>query len=87
LSFDLKDLILGFIPSQKDLLPLAFTSRSWHSLIVPRHSEYRELRLSSARPEVWAHLAHRADLASNIRNVCISEHTAISETYPKTLVE
>ncbi|TFK36142.1 hypothetical protein BDQ12DRAFT_687343 [Crucibulum laeve] len=88
LSFDVKDLILSLIPTREELLPLAFASRSWYSLIVPRHTEYRKLHLSFAHPEVWAHLAERADLASNIREVRLGKWNpqAEKEIYSKTVV-
>ncbi|KAJ7702247.1 hypothetical protein B0H17DRAFT_137957 [Mycena rosella] len=95
LPFDIIDLIISAIPSHRDLVSLAAVSTTCKDLIIPRHTEYRRLRLEAPHPEVWAHLAQRPDLARNIREVTIregapglgpSEFTG-PERYPIALVE
>ncbi|KAJ7043127.1 hypothetical protein C8F04DRAFT_1029103 [Mycena alexandri] len=88
LPFDITELILGRIESRRDLVSFAATSTACKELVIPRHTEYRTLRLSG-HPEVWAHLAERPDLARNIRDVTISEAarrtSAEPQRYPTTL--
>ncbi|KAJ7118749.1 hypothetical protein C8R44DRAFT_706889 [Mycena epipterygia] len=92
LPFDILDLIAGSISSHRDLVSLAAVSSACKELVLPRHTEYRTLRLGSAHPEVWAHLAQRPDLARNIREVTIREGapgwktSKKPERYPVTLV-
>ncbi|KAJ7168276.1 hypothetical protein C8R43DRAFT_145219 [Mycena crocata] len=93
LPFDIIDLILGRVESHRDLVAFAAVSRACKELVVPCHTEYRTLRLGSTRPEIWAHLVQRPDLARNIREVTLTEGAvgwkslSKSERYPMTLVE
>ncbi|KAJ7273121.1 hypothetical protein C8J57DRAFT_266599 [Mycena rebaudengoi] len=89
LPLDILDPILSHI-EYPDLVSFAAVSRACKELVIPRHAEYRVLRLESNRPAVWAHLAQRPDLARNIRRVTIIESDElknISERCPVTLVE
>ncbi|KAJ7491271.1 hypothetical protein FB451DRAFT_1222606 [Mycena latifolia] len=96
LPFDIIDVILSGIPCHRDLVSFAAVSRACNELVVPRHTEYRTLRLGSTpHPEVWAHLAQRPDLARNIREVTIREgaldlttsESTEPERYPTALVD
>ncbi|KAF8154244.1 hypothetical protein B0H34DRAFT_800116 [Crassisporium funariophilum] len=69
IPFDLKDQIIAHLDSPKDLLSFGLASHEWASMIIPIHIEYRELRIRANRPEIWHHLAIRADLSKNIRTV------------------
>ena len=71
LPFDIKDDIISFVDAPSDLLCLALASKEWTSLVIPNHIEYRELKVRVDHPEIWQHLATRADLAKNIRSVRI----------------
>ncbi|KAJ7609017.1 hypothetical protein FB45DRAFT_945130 [Roridomyces roridus] len=72
-----------------DLVSLALVCRASSTLVIPRHTEYRVLRTRHLLPAMWAHLARRADLARNIREVHISERTnkTASDRVPKTLID
>ncbi|KAH6896487.1 hypothetical protein BKA70DRAFT_1316601 [Coprinopsis sp. MPI-PUGE-AT-0042] len=71
LPYDIKQLILDEIESEKDLLNFALSSKNWCGLVVPNHLQYRSLRLDVDRPELWSHLAQKAGLASRIRTVVL----------------
>ena len=71
LPFDIKDDIISSMDAPSDLLCLALASKEWASMVIPNHIEYRELKVRVDRPEIWQHLATRADLAKNIRSVRI----------------
>ncbi|KAH6912158.1 hypothetical protein BKA70DRAFT_1559633 [Coprinopsis sp. MPI-PUGE-AT-0042] len=71
LPYDIKQLILLELDSEKDLLHLGLTNKGWKDLIIPYHLEYRTLSLNRNRPEVWRHLAQKRHLASRIRTVVI----------------
>ncbi|KAJ7611612.1 hypothetical protein FB45DRAFT_940422 [Roridomyces roridus] len=90
LGFDVVELVLGQVSLHSDLVSFAACSRACHELVVPRHSEYRILRLRELRPQVWAHLARRPDLARYIREVCWeswSPKPEGPERYPSTLLD
>jgi len=81
--------IVAELDQHKDLLAFALTSRICAALVIPHHTQYRILRMRSTVPDVWAHLARRADLARNVREVHISEpcnHWALDH-YPTTLLD
>ncbi|KAJ6485542.1 hypothetical protein C8R45DRAFT_996954 [Mycena sanguinolenta] len=73
----------------KDLVSLALVSRASSALVVPRHTEYRVLRIRHLLPAMWAHLARRSDLARNIREVHICErlNKSASDRVPKSLID
>ncbi|KIM44771.1 hypothetical protein M413DRAFT_66935 [Hebeloma cylindrosporum] len=81
--------IVAELDQHKDLVAFALTSRICAALVIPHHTQYRILRMRSTVPDVWAHLARRADLARNVREVHISEpsnHWALDH-YPTTLLD
>nr|GAT46979.1 predicted protein [Mycena chlorophos] len=71
-----------------DLVAIALVSRACTALVVPRHTEYRVIRTRHLLPAMWAHLARRADLARNIREVHIAERSnrMASDRIPRTLL-
>lgn len=81
--------IASCIDSHRDLVSLALVSSAWKDIIIPRHSEYRVIRIREDMPHLWAHLAERADLARTIRAVHLFEEYDFSspQIYPTTLVE
>ncbi|KDR78203.1 hypothetical protein GALMADRAFT_224572 [Galerina marginata CBS 339.88] len=86
LPFDIKDHILSLVEEPRDLLSFGLASKEWASMIIPVHTEYRELRVYSSRPDVWKHLAARADLAKNIRTIRLMTAKDLSrEIYPWTM--
>jgi hypothetical protein len=73
----------------RDIVSLALVSRASSALVIPRHTEYRVLRTRHLLPAMWAHLARRADLTRNIREVHICErlNKTASDRVPKTLID
>lgn len=89
LPFEVLDLILSSIDDRKDLISVATTARALSSLIIPYHTEYRTVRISTGSPNVWRHLARRADLARNIRVLHMVEQSQclpLVDRTPHTLV-
>lgn len=90
LPIEVLDLILSSIDDRKDLISVATTTRSFSSLIIPYHAEYRTLHIGTKSPDVWAHLAMRADLARNIRMLYMVEEpkglSPVVDRMPHTLV-
>ncbi|KAG6811230.1 hypothetical protein H0H92_008447 [Tricholoma furcatifolium] len=89
LPHEVLDQILCELDRVEDLLSLAFTSRANASLVIPSHSEYRQIRVRTSMPAMWAHLASRADLARNIHQVqlCARQDYTAPDRFPVTLVE
>ncbi|KAG6906928.1 hypothetical protein DXG01_011354 [Tephrocybe rancida] len=81
--------ILSELDQINDLLSLAFTSRANADLVIPEHTEYRRIRTRTPMPAMWAHLAQRADLARNIREVqlCARQDYTAPDRFPVTLVD
>jgi hypothetical protein len=79
--------ILSEIDAHQDLLALALTSRALACSIIPRHTEYRVIRVRHPLPYMWAHLARRADLTRNIREVhlCAQDDYTATDRYPTSL--
>ncbi|KAJ7230397.1 hypothetical protein GGX14DRAFT_344188 [Mycena pura] len=85
---ELLDEILSDL-EHRDLVCLALASRACSALVIPRHTEYRVIRTRHLLPAMWAHLARRADLTRNIREVHICErpNKTASDRIPKTLLD
>lgn len=86
------DDICNFVDSHADLLSLAATCHTWKFVIIPRHSEYRKVKVTRIikHPFVWAHLRRRLDLARNVRSMQLVElRTPLSspDRYPTTLFQ
>jgi len=81
--------IISYIDSHQDLISLALVSPALKAIIIPRHSQYRVIRIREDMPHLWAHLAQRADLARTIKVVHLYEEFDFSspQIYPTTLVE
>ncbi|KAJ3718710.1 hypothetical protein C8R42DRAFT_609937 [Lentinula raphanica] len=88
LPLEILDSILSEIDDHDDLIALALSSKDLHRIVIPRHSEYRVLRIRHRFPALWAHLALRADLSRNLREIQITQrdNQALIERYPTTPV-
>ncbi|KAF5359989.1 hypothetical protein D9758_007580 [Tetrapyrgos nigripes] len=88
LPLEILDEILSELDSHADLMALALCSHMCANLVLPKHAEYRVIRVRHRRPDMWAHLARRADLARNIREVyiCQKEDQAATDHFPTTLL-
>jgi len=76
--FQIPDEIIEEILSELDrhnLVAFALASRKCAAWVIPHHTQYRILCMQGTVPYLWAHLARRADLARNVREVHISEPT------------
>ncbi|TFK61262.1 hypothetical protein BDN72DRAFT_737787, partial [Pluteus cervinus] len=70
LPVEITDQILPEIEHHRDLVNFACASQLCSQLAIPRHTEYRVLRLGTSNSaHIWAHLARRPDLARNIREI------------------
>lgn len=81
--------IVAELDQHEDLISFALASRLCAALVIPHHTEYRILRVRHTLPNMWAHLARRADLARNVRQVHICEHhnRLSPDHYPNTLID
>ncbi|KAJ3878454.1 hypothetical protein F5051DRAFT_372795 [Lentinula edodes] len=88
LPLEILDSILSDLDRHTDLIALALAAKELFRIVVPRHSEYRVLRIRHRFPRLWAHLARRADLSRNIReiHICQKNDQAIIEHYPAASV-
>ncbi|KIY62809.1 hypothetical protein CYLTODRAFT_458684 [Cylindrobasidium torrendii FP15055 ss-10] len=86
---EILDEILAEIDLHRHLVSFACVSKACTALVIPRHTEYRVLRIRHKLPAVWEHLARRADLARNIRQVhlCERHNQASSDRFPQTLLK
>ncbi|KIK50245.1 hypothetical protein GYMLUDRAFT_51335, partial [Collybiopsis luxurians FD-317 M1] len=84
LPLKILDSIFSDLDSHSDLISLALSSKDQYHLVVLRHSDYWVLRIRHRLPGLWAHLAKRADLVWNLREVyiCQKMEQAIVERYP-----
>ena len=79
--------IASHVESHRDLISLAMVSSAWKARIIPRHSQYRVIRIWEDMPHLWEHLSTRADLARTIRAVHIFGNRLSRQIYPTTLIE
>lgn len=88
LPLEILDEILEELDLHCDLLSLALCSHACARLVIPRHSEYRVIRVRNSHHEMWAHLALTANLARNVREVhlCERDNYSSRDRVPKTLV-
>ncbi|KAJ3782931.1 hypothetical protein GGU10DRAFT_362382 [Lentinula aff. detonsa] len=88
LPLEILDTILSDLDEYSDLIAFALAAKGLYRIVVPRHSEYRVLRIRHRFPGLWAHLARRADLSRNLREIHISQKNdqATLERHPTTLV-
>ncbi|KAJ3567547.1 hypothetical protein NP233_g6299 [Leucocoprinus birnbaumii] len=85
---EILDGILALIDNHEDILSFALANKECSQFAIPRHTQYRILRIRHPYPQLWAHLAQRADLASFITHVHITDRNTriLAERKPSTLV-
>ena len=88
LPSEILDVILALVDSHEDILSFALVNKECSQFAIPRHTEYRVLLIRHSYPQVWIHLAQRADLASFITHVHITDRStrSFTERKPSTLV-
>ena len=86
LPTELLDAIVFHIDSKRDLLSLALACRRMHSVILPRHYEYRVIQCKVSSINVWNHLIVHHSLARNVRRlVILDERSAEQEVVPSDI--
>jgi hypothetical protein len=89
----LPDEILDEIASEldlhEDLINFALASPPCADIVIPRHTQYRIIRVRNTGFQLWAHLARRVDLARNIREVhmCERHNYTAPDRMPTTLID
>ena len=66
---EILDEIVSHIDSKRDLFALAISCKRMHSVIFPRHYDYRTIRCKISNIAVWGHLANNRALALNVRRL------------------
>lgn len=84
---EILDAIVFHIDSKQDLLSLALSCQRMHSVIVPRHYDYRTIRCKVSSISVWNHLIVNRSLARNVRSLEImDERCAEVEMVPSGIL-
>lgn len=88
MAAEILDQCLCCIDNHRDLMSFALTCRAKNASVIPRHYQYRLIRLRDQTPQVWAHLARRKDLSVDIRAVHLHDFATLSspDISPSTLV-
>lgn len=89
---EILDTILDNLALHSDLLNLALCSKKCKDVVIPRHSEYRIIRVHHSASKtrwvnLWTHLARRADLAKNVREVHVVDDYRATERVPSRLLK
>jgi hypothetical protein len=66
---EILDSIVFHIDSKRDLLALALSCHRLHSVVCPRHYDYRVIRCKVSSISVWNHLVVHRSLARNVRRL------------------
>ncbi|THU97149.1 hypothetical protein K435DRAFT_838748 [Dendrothele bispora CBS 962.96] len=73
---EILDYIVSHVDSKHDLLNLALTCQRMHSVVIPRHFDYRVVRAKVSSISVWNHLIVNRSLAKNVRQLEILDERA-----------
>ncbi|KAG9223972.1 hypothetical protein CCMSSC00406_0004412 [Pleurotus cornucopiae] len=86
---ELLDDTLSRIDLHADLISFALASKACSRLVIPRHSQYRVIRVRHIYPHLWEHLACRADLAMGVRavHICLRKDYTAPDHCPSTLLK
>ncbi len=77
---EILDAIAFHIDAKRDLLSLALSCKRLHSIVFPRHYEYRVIKCKASALSVWNHLVVHRSLARNVRRVeILDERTGEAE--------
>ncbi|KAF8161735.1 hypothetical protein K438DRAFT_1619023 [Mycena galopus ATCC 62051] len=75
---EILDSIAFHVDAKKDLLSLALSCQRMHSIVSPRHMQYRHIRCKVSSLSVWNHLMVHRSLARNVRRLEIMDERAAS---------
>lgn len=80
---EILDSMVFHVDSKRDLLSLGLSCRRLHSVIFPRHFDYRLIRCKVSSISVWNHLIVHRSLAANVRSLeVIDERSTATEIIP-----
>lgn len=75
------------LDSKRDLLALGLSCHRMHSVIFPRHYEYRHIRCKVSSISVWNHLVVQRSLARNVRKLeILDERSTEIEMIPRGIL-
>lgn len=64
---ELLDAIVVHVDSKRDLLSLALSCKRLHSIVFPRHYDYRVIKAKVSSLRLWNHFIVNRSLAKNVR--------------------
>jgi len=80
---EILDNIAFYVDSKRDLLSLALTCQRMHSVVFPRHFDYRVVKAKVSSIRVWNHLIVHRGLARHVRRLEIMDERSLeSEIIP-----
>lgn len=80
---EILDNIAFYVESKRDLLSLALTCQRIHSVVFPRHFDYRVIKAKVSSIRVWNHLIVHRGLARHVRRLEIMDERSLeSEIVP-----
>ncbi|KAK1224019.1 hypothetical protein PQX77_013080 [Marasmius sp. AFHP31] len=80
---EILDSIVFHVESRDDLRNLALSCHRMHSIVAPRHIEYRVIRSKVSSISLWNHLIVNRSLAKNVRRLeVMDERSAECEIVP-----
>jgi hypothetical protein len=80
---EILDNVAFYVDSKRDLLSLALTCQRMHSVIFPRHFDYRVVKAKVSSIRVWNHLIIHRGLARHVRRLeILDERSLESEIVP-----
>lgn len=75
---EILDAIVFHVDSKQDLLSLALSCQRMHTIVIPRHFDYRVIRCKVSSISVWNHLIVHRSLAKNVRRLEILDERSRS---------
>jgi hypothetical protein len=76
---ELLDAIVSHVDSRHDLLALALSCKRLHSIVFPRHFDYRVVRAKASTLRLWNHLIVNRSLARNVRVLEVLDERATEQ--------
>ena len=84
---EILDNVAFYVDSKRDLLSLALTCQRMHSVVFPRHFDYRVIKAKVSSIRVWNHLIVHRGLARHVRRLEIMDERSLeSEIVPSGII-
>jgi len=84
---EILDNISFYVDSKRDLLSLGLTCQRMHSVVFPRHFDYRVVKAKVSSIRVWNHLIVHRGLARHVRRLEIMDERSLeSEIIPSGII-